>query len=64
MTASPCTERGESSEVKDELEVIEETKGVQQVMHPWQESSSLRTHVQNCYLTQTSSCQQQLQNEE
>jgi len=62
MTASRTTERGGSSELKDELEVIEEIDDGQQVMHYWQESKNLRIHGQNCYLMQTSSRQQQLQN--
>jgi len=61
MTAGRTTERGGSSELKDGLEVIEEMEGGQQVMHHWQKSLNLRTRGQNCYLTQKSSCQQQLQ---
>jgi len=61
MVAGRTTERGGSSELKDELEVIEKIRDGQQVMYHWQESSNLRTHGQNCYLTQKSSCQQQLQ---
>jgi len=50
MTAGHFTERGGTSEIKDELEVSEEIEGGQQVMHHWQESLNLRTHGQNCYL--------------
>jgi len=57
MTAGRTIERGGSSELKDELEVIEEMEDGQQVMHHWQESLNLRTHGQNYYLTQKSSCQ-------
>jgi len=64
MTAGYTTERGGSSELKDELEVIEQIGDLQQVMHHWQEISNPRTHGQNCYLTQKSSCQQQLQSKE
>jgi len=53
MTAGQTTERGGSSELQDELEVIEKMEDRQQVMHHWQESLNLRTHGQNCYLTQT-----------
>jgi hypothetical protein len=35
MTAGRPTERGGSSELKDELEVIEEIEDGQQVMHHW-----------------------------
>jgi len=52
------------SELKDELEVIEKIGDGQQVMHHWQEISYPRTHGQNCYLTQKSSCQRQLQSKE
>ena len=64
MTAGRTTERGGSSELKDELEVIEEMEDGQQVMHHWQKSSNLWTLGQNCYLTKKSSCQQQLQSKE
>jgi len=64
MIAGRTTERGGSSEPKVELEVIEEIEDGQQVMHHWQESSNPRTHGHNCYLTQKSSCQQQLQSKE
>jgi len=64
MTAGRTTEGGRSSELKDELEIIEEMEDGQQVMHHWQKSSNMRTHGQNCYLTQKSSCQQQLQSKE
>jgi len=57
MTAGRTTERGRSSEIKDEIEVIEEMENGQQVMHHWSESLNMRTHGQNCYLTQKSSCQ-------
>jgi len=60
MTADCTAERGGSSVLKDELEVIEKIGDGQQVMHHWQESSNPRTHGQNCYLSQKSSCQQQL----
>jgi len=64
MTAGCTTARGGSSELKDELEVIEKRGDGQQVMHHWQEISNPRTHGQNYYLTQKSSCQQQLQSKE
>jgi hypothetical protein len=35
MTAGRTTERGGSSELKDELKVIEEIEDGQQVMHHW-----------------------------
>jgi len=43
MTAGRTTQRGGSSELKDELEVIQEREDGQQVMHHWQKSSNLRT---------------------
>jgi len=64
MTAGRTTARGGSSELKDELEVIEEMEDGQQVMHDWKESLNPRTHGQNCHLTQKPSCQQQLQSKE
>jgi len=64
MTAGRTTERGGSSELRDELEVIEEMEDGQQVMHDWQKNLNLRPHGQNCYLMQKSSCQQQLQSKE
>jgi len=66
MTAGRTTERGGSSELKDELEKIGGKKigDGQQVIHHWQEKSNPRTNGQNCYLTQKSSCQQQLQSKE
>jgi len=47
MTAGCITERGGSSELKDELKVIEELEDGQPVMHHWQESQNPRTHGQN-----------------
>jgi len=57
MTSGRTTERGGSSEIKDEIEVIQEMEDGQQVMHNWPESLNMRTHGQNCYLMQKSSCQ-------
>jgi len=38
MTAGRTTKRGKLSELKDELEVIDEIEDGQQVMHHWQEN--------------------------
>jgi len=44
MTGGSTTERGGSSELKDELEVIEKMEDWQQVIHHWQASLNL-----SCY---------------
>jgi len=38
VTAGRTTERGESSELKDEFKIVEKMEDGQQVMHHWQES--------------------------